>query len=198
MGHVAATPTIDRAAAVRRALRTLVARHGLHGASMSAVAKEAGVATGTAYVHYESKEQLMFAAYLELKREMGLAAIEGVDMSGTPHDRFIQLWMGIYRFLAHEPERAQFMLQIESSPYARAAHEMGMALADDPIMAQASAPDAFGMLAPLDLDVLYELAFGPAIRRAASAAVAAPRKSRSTETDVLAIAEACWRAVTVP
>jgi Bacterial regulatory proteins, tetR family len=37
---------MDRAAAVRSALRTLVARHGFHGASMSAVASQAGVATG--------------------------------------------------------------------------------------------------------------------------------------------------------
>ena len=33
---------VDRAAAVRSALRTLVARNGLHGASISAAASEAG------------------------------------------------------------------------------------------------------------------------------------------------------------
>jgi AcrR family transcriptional regulator len=44
-------PKADRAAAVRAALRTLVAERGFHGASMGAVAREAGVATGTAYVH---------------------------------------------------------------------------------------------------------------------------------------------------
>lgn len=49
-------PATDRAAAVRNALRTLVARHGLHGASMSAVASEAPVATGTAYTHYAASQ----------------------------------------------------------------------------------------------------------------------------------------------
>ncbi len=34
-------PLMDRAAAVRSALRTLVTRSGFHGASMSAVAGEA-------------------------------------------------------------------------------------------------------------------------------------------------------------
>jgi AcrR family transcriptional regulator len=42
---------MDRAAAVRSALRTLVARNGFQGASMSAVADKAGVATATAYTH---------------------------------------------------------------------------------------------------------------------------------------------------
>ncbi len=44
---------LDRAAALRDAARRLVARHGFHGASVAAIAAEAGVATGTAYVHYE-------------------------------------------------------------------------------------------------------------------------------------------------
>ena len=65
----------DRAAAVRAALRKLVAERGFHGASMSAVASEAGVATGTAYVHYASKDELVHAAYLEAKRELGAAAV---------------------------------------------------------------------------------------------------------------------------
>ena len=55
------TSAMDRPAAIRRALRDLVAERGFHGASMGAVAKEAGVATGTAYVHYESKDELVYA-----------------------------------------------------------------------------------------------------------------------------------------
>lgn len=186
---MAPNPKVDRAAAVRQAMRTLVARHGLHGASMSAIAKEAGVAQGTAYAHYESKEQLLMAAYLELKREMGAAACADLDPAVEPHDRFIQVWLGVYRFLAQEPERAQFMLQLDASPYARAAHEMGMAVPDDPMMAEAAALFAAEVLAPLDLDVLYDLAYGPAIRRAATG-------DGVDETAARAIAEACWRAVT--
>jgi len=186
---MASTPTINRAAKLRHALRTLVARHGLHGASMSAIAREAGVAQGTAYVHYSSKEQLLIAAYLELKREMGVAACANIDRTATPHDRFIQIWLGVYRFLAREPERAQFMSQIESSPYARIAHEMGVAVPDDPMMAEAAALYAADVLAPLDLDALYDLAFWPAIRRAASG-------DGIDEAAARPIAEACWRAIT--
>jgi AcrR family transcriptional regulator len=186
---MAPNPTMDRAAALRQAMRTLVARHGLHGASMSAIAKEAGVAQGTAYVHYQSKEQLLVAAYLELKREMGAAACADIDRAAGPHDRFIQVWLGIYRFLAEQPERAQFMLQLESSPYARVAHELGMAVTDDPIMAEAAVLHAASVLAPLDLDALYDLAYLPAIRRAAT-------PTGANHSVPGAIAEACWRAIT--
>ena len=181
---------IDRAAAVRRALLTLVARHGLHGASMSAVAKEAGVATGTAYVHYESKEALLFATYLELKRDMGRVVQERVDQTAGPHDRVIQLWFVIHGFLAEDADRARFMVQVESSPYAAAAHEMAMATDGDPIMAQATAPDLAEHLAPLPIEVLYDLGIGPAIRLAAAGAVV------DTAT-LTTVAEACWRAITL-
>ena len=188
---MSATATrVDRAAAVRRALRTMVARNGLHGASMSTVAREAGVAIGTAYVHYASKDELLLAAYLELKREMGEAAVAKVDHAAPPHERFIQLWMGIYRFLAAEPERAQFLLQVDSSPYGRLAHQRAMEIDGDPIMAMAAAPDLAAVLAPLDADVLYDLGMGPAVRLAAS-------ERRTTRRELAAIAEACWRASTV-
>jgi AcrR family transcriptional regulator len=186
---MATNPVVDRAGALRHAMRTLVARHGLHGASMSAIAKEACVAQGTAYVHYSSKEQLLVAAYLELKREMGTAACADLDPTASPHGRFIELWLGIHRFLAEEPERAQFLLQIESSPYARVAHELGMAVPDDPLMTEASALLAANLLAPVDLDALYDLACWPAIRLAA-------RGVATGENDATAIAEACWRAIT--
>ncbi|HEY8057756.1 MAG TPA: helix-turn-helix domain-containing protein, partial [Acidimicrobiales bacterium] len=91
--------TPDRAAAVRSALRRLVADHGLHGASMAAVAKEAGVATGTAYVHYASKDDLLLAAYLELKVDLGRAAVDGLDRSAPAEARFTSMWRAVHGFL---------------------------------------------------------------------------------------------------
>ena len=78
------TPAVDRPAAIRRALRNLVAERGFHGASMGAVAKEAGVATGTAYVHYESKEELVYATYLEIKAGLSAAVMTGFDSTAEP------------------------------------------------------------------------------------------------------------------
>lgn len=179
---------VDRAAAVRRALRSLVAEHGFHGSSMSAVAKRAGVGTGTAYVHYESKEALVFATYLEVKRELGTAAMSDVDPSASFHERFLKMWFGIYRHLQLEPERARFLVQVDSSPFARPAHQLAMSAYDDPIMAEAT-PETLALLAPLPLDIIYELGLAPAIRLAASGI-------ELDETTLGLIANACWRAMT--
>lgn len=183
---------LDRAAAVRRALRALVAEHGFHGASMGAVAKAAGVATGTAYVHYASKDDLVYATYLEVKRELGAAAVRRVDRSGSPREQFLQLWRGIHDHLAAEPERARFLVQVDVSPYAHTAHAMGMAVGDDPLIAAAATDEMLSALAPLPLEVLYDLGLGPAVRLVASG-YELTRLHPALDLD--AIAEACWRAI---
>jgi len=183
-------PALDRAAAVRAALRALVARNGFHGSSMSAVAAEAGVGTGTAYVHYASKDELVLATYLEVKRDLGEAATVDVDQGSPAEQRFHQLWLGIHRHLSGDPDRARFLLQVDSSPFARAAHELAMAADGDPIMAAAAAPDLADRLVDLPLEVLYDLGLAPAVRLAAS----------DVDLDAAAldrVADACWRAITV-
>ncbi|RNL81149.1 TetR/AcrR family transcriptional regulator [Nocardioides marmorisolisilvae] len=184
------TPT-DRAAAVRAAMRTVVAEHGFHGASMSAVAQVAGVATGTAYTHYASKDALVIATYCETKSELGRAAASGIDRSLPPGERFRALWLAYHDFLRSHPEHARFLLQVEHSPYRGPAHDAALADQDDPLVAQVTASDLLALLLPLPDEVLYDLALGPAVRLAAAGAVTTPAQLEE-------IAAACWRAVTVP
>ncbi|MDY7104837.1 MAG: TetR/AcrR family transcriptional regulator [Actinomycetota bacterium] len=180
---------VDRAAAVRAALRRLVAARGFHGTSMGAVAKEAGVATGTAYVHYPSKDELVHAAYLEAKRELGDAAAARVDAAAPARARFEQLWLGVYDHLCADPGRARFLLQVEVSPYGTEAHERALAVADDPLVALAAEPDLAGRLVDLPPLVLYDLAVGPIVRIAA----AGHEPERAALPTLI---ESCWRAIT--
>lgn len=159
----------DRAAAVRAALRSLVARNGFHGASMSAVAREAGVATGTAYTHHASKDELMLSA----------------------DRRFHALWLACYRYLRANPNHAQFLLQVEHSPYRGRARQSALANENDPLLAEVARPDVAARLLPLPLDVLYELSLSPAVRLAAGG-------TELTQAQLDEIADACWRAISRP
>jgi AcrR family transcriptional regulator len=180
---------VDRAAAVRAALRALVAERGFHGASMSAVAREAGVATGTAYTYYESKDALVLGAYVETKAALSAAVMETLDEHAPAAERFRAIWLGAYRYLAANPEQARFLLQVDDSPYRGPAHD---AIGDDdPLLEQAAAPDLADELLVLPLDVLYELGFAPAVRLAAAGL-------ELSEAQLEATAAACWRAITHP
>jgi AcrR family transcriptional regulator len=183
-------PPVDRAAAVRNALRTLVARNGFHGASMSAVASEAGVATGTAYTHYASKDELVLAAYCETKAQLAAAATSGLVADAEAGTRFRSLWLAAYHHLKANPDHARFLLQVDHSPYRSAAHQAAIA-GDDPLVAQAAMPDAAAQLLPVPLEVIYELGLSPAVRLAAGA-------TELTAHQLEQIADACWRAISRP
>jgi AcrR family transcriptional regulator len=181
---------MDRAAAVRSALRSLVARNGFHGASMSAVASEAGVATGTAYTHYASKDELVLAAYRETKAKLAKAATAGLEPTAEAGARFRGIWLASYRHLRANPDHARFLLQVDHSPYQGAAHEAAIA-AGDPLVAQTATPDVAARLLPLPLEVIYELGLSPALRLAAG-------EAELTDQQLNQVADACWRAISQP
>lgn len=183
------TVRVDRAAALRTAARSMVARHGFHGASVAVIASEAGVATGTAYVHYASKDELLIAAYVEAKRELGAAAVAGVDPDAPPDARFAAMWERIRAWLRAEPSRASFLVQFEASPLAGVGHDAAMAEPDDPLLATLGAPDLAAMLVPLPPQVLADLALGPLERAVA-------RGTPLSDTEWAALRSACWHAIT--
>ena len=184
------TPATDRPAAIRRALCKLVARNGFHGASMSAVAQEAGVATGTAYVHYESKEDLVYATYLEIKRDLGDAVLDQLDLDPAPRERYRRLWTGIYRYLQGEPERARFLTQLEESPFYENAYRMLMEQGD-PLIDEGARADMEGLLVELPMAAIHVLSVGTAVRLV-SAGI------DLTDVEVETFANATWRAIAAP
>ena len=184
------TPAVDRPAAIRKALRDLVAERGFHGASMGAVAREAGVATGTAYVHYESKQELVYATYLELKAELSAAVLAEFHEGAPPYEAWRHILTAAYNFLAEEPERARFLTQLEESPYYEEAHARLMATGD-PLYEMAKADELAELLVPLPTEVIYALSFGVAVRL-----IAAGVQLKPEEIDLLV--DATWRAVTKP
>ena len=184
------TPAMDRPAAIRRALRDLVAERGFHGASMGAVAKEAGVAAGTAYVHYESKDELVYATYLEIKAGLGEAVLDGFETDAEPFDKWHHILTTAYGFLSEEPERARFLSQLEESPYYEEAHARLAALGD-PLTDMAQADEFTSRIVDLPYQVIYALSFGVAVRL-----IAAGIQLKDDELETLV--SATWRAVTRP
>jgi AcrR family transcriptional regulator len=182
---------IDRPQLIRRALVELVAGHGFRGTSMAAVAEQAGVATGTAYVHYQSKDALVVAAFYEVKAAIAAAAGSAVSVATTPEDRFHDIWLAVYRYLAADPAQAKFLMQFEASPYAADAHAEYAEETDDELMQAAMADDMAEALVDLPVDVLFDLGLGPAVRLAASGT---QLDGEALET----LVAACWRAVTRP
>jgi TetR/AcrR family transcriptional repressor of multidrug resistance operon len=179
---------MDRPAAIRRALRELVAERGFHGASMAAVAKRAGVATGTAYVHYESKDHLVYATYLEIKKDLADDLVGAIDPTAAPRDRYETAWRAVHRHFRNRPECAKFLTQIEESPYFAPAFQLLQETGGDPLLAEAMRPDVAELLVQLPLELIYSLTFAIPIRMAAAGI-------EIDDSSIATLIEASWRAI---
>ncbi len=168
----------------------LVAEHGFHGASMSKVATAAGVAVGTAYVHYESKEDLVHAAYLEAKRELAKAAVKDLDPAMSPAERYRAMWLAAYAYCTSSPDQARFLIQLEDSPFYSEAHRR-LLEESDKLVEETSRPDLTALLVDLPLDALYMLSLGTAVRLAASGI-------ELNDDQIERFVDATWRCVTKP
>lgn len=178
------TTRVDRAALVRRAMVEVVAERGMYGASMNLVAERAGVATGTAYVHYASKEELLIAAFVEVKLALGEATLSDVDLSAGPQEAFDQMWRNCHAYLAADPPIAHFLLQVEASPMKAAAHE---ALIEDDLLTKTGEQLA-SILVDLPIHLIYDLSLAPIVRLVAS-------DVELDETETATLIESCWRAI---
>jgi TetR/AcrR family transcriptional regulator, repressor of fatR-cypB operon len=154
----------DKRQAILAAALRLIARLGLHAAPMSAVAREAGVAAGTLYLYFPSKEAMINALYLEVleDRDRGMlgdvaATSEGADV----RTGLWAFWHGLARWHLDHPDASSFLQQFKSSAIltdqTRAIehrkHAEGMMSFQHAVAA--------GRLRDLSLQVFWALATGP-------------------------------------
>jgi AcrR family transcriptional regulator len=70
--------------AILEAAKTVLARDGAEGLSVSSVAKLAGVNRGTAYQHFQVKEDLVRATLDSVSHQLLDAVFQGGDLDGEP------------------------------------------------------------------------------------------------------------------
>ncbi|HEX7979218.1 MAG TPA: TetR/AcrR family transcriptional regulator [Gemmatimonadaceae bacterium] len=88
-----AKPNLDKREAILAAALRLIARFGLHNAPMSAVAREAGIAVGTVYLYFPSKEAMINALYLHVLEERNsFWRREPPAATDSPPDARAALW----------------------------------------------------------------------------------------------------------
>jgi TetR/AcrR family transcriptional repressor of multidrug resistance operon len=95
----------------------LVRENGFHGTPMSQVAKKAGVAAGTIYHYFESKDALIIALHGYLRSQMFKVMVENDDLQQDYQTRFFAFWKKHYQFYVQNPNALYFMEQFVNSPY---------------------------------------------------------------------------------
>lgn len=100
-----------------RAAIELIAEHGFHGAPMAAVAKQAGVAAGTIYCYFASKDDLIRATHAFLEQQILEALTEDYPTQRPVRDRFLHIGRKLIEYFITSPLELRFMEQFFNSPF---------------------------------------------------------------------------------
>ena len=153
-------PPADKRDAILAGAMRLIARLGLHNAPMSGVAREAGVAAGTLYLYFPSKEAMLNALYLELLEDRERAVAVDPDVT-DPREGLRQYWHGLARWHLDHPDASSFLHQCQSSAILsqetldeeQRRNTAGFAKFDQAV--------AHGLIRDLSRPVFYALIVGP-------------------------------------
>lgn len=107
----------DKRTDILNATLKLISENGFHGTPMSQIAEEAGVGAGTIYRYFDSKEVLIHELFLEVKREISQAMLNGFSPEGSTKEIFRQVWLNTFNFYVQNPQEMIFLEQFYNSPY---------------------------------------------------------------------------------
>ncbi len=102
---------------IHAAAMKLVINTGFSGLKMADVASQAGMATGTLYIYYKSKELLINAIYFETKKEIIEVLTDRKHISETFYQTFRNMWLAYFLFCMENPEKMMFVEQFLYSGY---------------------------------------------------------------------------------
>jgi AcrR family transcriptional regulator len=95
----------------------LFAERGFHGTSTAEIAKTAGVATGTLFHYFNTKEELINRLYLHIKESMLNEVSGDYNDKKTLKENLRALWLKFAYFGLDEGDKFQFILTFHCSPY---------------------------------------------------------------------------------
>lgn len=107
----------DKREAIIKAAFRLFAERGFDGTPTSLISKEAGVATGTLFRYFATKEELINSAYSMAKSHMAASLKSGIEKESTIEGKARRLWGNSIRWGTKNPDEFRFIEQFASSPY---------------------------------------------------------------------------------
>ncbi len=176
---------------IRAGLVRVVAKLGIGGTSIAAVAKEAGVSAGTIYLHFADKSDLLQKVYLQIKTEFHgilVAASSEADSKAMIH----RMWRDMFAFTTAHPHDFLFIEYAGAAQVLTAEQSAQVAGFQDEIAAMLQRAIDDGTVAPLPVATVITLLVAPAMHLARQAAL----NNRPIDTDQLDLTfERVWISI---
>ena len=107
-----ARPRSDhRRNAIMTATIRVVASQGL-SAPTALIAKEAGISNGSLFTYFDTKAELLNQLYVELKTEMGVAALGGLSTEAETREQLRHVWSCWLHWATSHPDKRRTLAQL--------------------------------------------------------------------------------------
>ncbi|MBV7274539.1 TetR/AcrR family transcriptional regulator [Clostridium thailandense] len=108
---------MDRRERILKAALKLFNAHGFDNTPTARISKEAGVATGTLFNYFDTKEQLINSLYLYCKDSLIRQITQGIDKEKTLRSKLKRIYMNYLGWGLHNTDEFLFFQQFSNSPY---------------------------------------------------------------------------------
>jgi AcrR family transcriptional regulator len=95
----------------------LFVENGFHGTATSKIAKEAGVANGTLFHHYKTKDELILALYLDINTRLTEYIQTNASKDKSFELTFKSLFTNTLEWAQEHPQEFYFIQQFHNSPF---------------------------------------------------------------------------------
>jgi len=157
---------VDKRQEILQAALELLAEQGFHGAPMAQIASHAGVAAGTIYCYFESRDVLIRELYRDIEDRINVQ-IEAGAAAGLPtRHRFSHVCRVMFDYFIQNSLEFRYIEQFHNSPYGTEHRRDKLLGREGEIQ---TCRDLFlqgiaeGVIKELPLVVLYALTFGPIV-----------------------------------
>jgi AcrR family transcriptional regulator len=108
---------------IHRAALKIINEEGLSGAPVAKIAAEAGVAAGTMYVYYKSKDELLLNLYRSVIDGLNQALSDVMEEGLAEKQQFYRLWLAAFKYFLKKTDGFLFMKQFAASPQSKLSGE---------------------------------------------------------------------------
>jgi AcrR family transcriptional regulator len=112
---VARPKSEDKRNAILDAATRVFAERGLTAAPTSEISKQAGVAEGTLFTYFNTKDDLVNALYREIKLELADAMMSGFPRKKSVRTRLQHVWESYLNWGVMNPEQRRVLSQLQVS-----------------------------------------------------------------------------------
>lgn len=133
---------------------------GFNGLKMALVAKAAGVATGTVYLYFRNKEDLINALLLHVKTEIHTAMILDVEADDPFFTAFKKSMLNYLDFCFQNPEKMIFIEQFYRSSFLQPETALEIERLDEPVLNMLKAARNEMLIKDTDREILMRQLMG--------------------------------------